>query len=85
MSRYLLVLFTLITFFACSDKYASKIYKDTNSQYRTQAKRYAAAFGSISFARFGGYQYVVGMGWYDQFFDAKTQFCRHSPHRTNEL
>lgn len=45
MTRYLLVLFTLIIFFACSDKYASKIYKDTNSQYRNQAKRYAALLG----------------------------------------
>lgn len=41
MFRYFLVLFTITMLFACSDKYASKIYKDTNSQYRSQAKRYA--------------------------------------------
>ena len=41
MARYLLVFLAFITFIACSDKYASKIYKDTNSQYRKKSKQYA--------------------------------------------
>jgi N-acetylmuramoyl-L-alanine amidase len=45
MARYLLMLFALITFVACTDKYASKLYKTTNSSYRDQAKRYAALLG----------------------------------------
>ncbi len=45
MARYGLTLFVLITFFACSDKYLSKIYKTTNSQYSKQAKRYAQLLG----------------------------------------
>ena len=45
MARYLLVLLVFTTFFACSDKYASKVYQDTNTSYRKQAKRYAQILG----------------------------------------
>jgi N-acetylmuramoyl-L-alanine amidase len=45
MTRFLFVLFVFTTFIACSDKYASKIYQSTNSQYRNQSKRYAQLLG----------------------------------------
>ena len=45
MARYLLVLLAFTAFVSCSDKYASKVYQDTNTAYRKQAKRYAQILG----------------------------------------
>ena len=45
MTRYLLVFVAFMTFVACSDKYASKVYRDTNKQHRNQSKRFAQLLG----------------------------------------
>ena len=45
MARYLLVFMAFTALVSCSDKYASKVYQDTNTAYRKQAKRYAQILG----------------------------------------
>ena len=45
MARYFFVFLAFTAFVSCSDKYASKVYQDTNTAYRKQAKRYAQILG----------------------------------------